>query len=532
MKLRWRIRDIIDLEYFLSEDDPVHHGAIDHRDREIFLKEVVPITGKTDTVDADRKTIIRLWLEARRQAVQDPEAGETILPGKIFSATLSILTFGLLTAGLMIGSGLAVSLLNYQGFQPVNVWTFFGAFVVFQGILICILAVSTLIRNVVRSLRYTSIVHFILSRLTAGGFRIFATRAMYHFSGEVRNRLASVSGIIKGRKQIYSSVFYRQFFLLIQLVGIGFNLGAIGGSLLKIVGTDLAFGWQSTIQFSSHAVYQFVKTVALPWSSIVPPSLSHPTLAQIEGSRMVLKDGIYHLTTPDLVSWWPFLLFSVLCYGFLPRILLFGAGVIARKKALKKLDFRHAACNRLIRRMTVPGLETYGPGPDQPATNLSGDPDEDKSLTVMKRTMETGRSMIVLIPDDISEEVSEEALKAFAHEHPDMARRLQLKITFDAETDQQALAAQAEPVFLNEHSLVVILQEAWQPPIAETLLYYKKLREILGKRMELWIFLIGKPCADGMVAPVDPSEWKIWKQAVQTLADPFLEITKGQGESG
>ena len=35
---------------------------------------------------------------------------------------------------------------------------------------------------------------------------------------------------------------------------------------------------------------------------------------------MVLKEGIYHLTTPDLVSWWPFLLLAVCFYGFLPRI--------------------------------------------------------------------------------------------------------------------------------------------------------------------------------------------------------------------
>ena len=88
-------------------------------------------------------------------------------------------------------------------------------------------------------------------------------------------------------------------------------LVGIDGQVVQVVTADIAFGWQSTIQFSSDAVYTFVKIFSLPWSWIEPLSIVNPTYAQIQGSRMVLKDGIYHLATPDLVSWWPFLLLSV-----------------------------------------------------------------------------------------------------------------------------------------------------------------------------------------------------------------------------
>ena len=40
----------------------------------------------------------------------------------------------------------------------------------------------------------------------------------------------------------------------------------------------------------------------MPWAWLLPADLAYPSLAQVEGSHMVLKEGIYHLATGDLVA--------------------------------------------------------------------------------------------------------------------------------------------------------------------------------------------------------------------------------------
>ncbi|MBW1828667.1 MAG: DUF2868 domain-containing protein, partial [Deltaproteobacteria bacterium] len=369
-------------------------------------------------------------------------------------------------------------------------------------------------------------------------FRKVATRAVNKLSAEKRNRLAAVAGIMKGRNRVYGPVFYWPVFTLAQIIGIGFNLGILAGSLLRIVSLDLAFGWQSTIQFSSQAVYMFVKTVALPWSWIVSPAIAHPTYAQIEGSRMVLKDGIYHLATPDLVSWWPFLLLAVLCYGFLPRIILFGVGIMARKRAMDRVAFDHAACNRLLRRLNTQVLETDGrmaangrikvnDGSAQPADAHEGVAEPEADDTALQ-----GHDAIVLVPDDIFEQCPNETLEKVLKEGLGINCRQQIQTTGDIDEDKKALTDLAfsetgsETGSQTSDALhpVIVLQEAWQPPIAETLFYFRKLRELLGSKTQIHIFLIGKPIPETFFTNAEASDWNIWKQAIQKLGDPFLEI--------
>ncbi len=526
MKFKWKIRDLIDLEYFLQEDEDADDAAVIGRDRDIYLKEILPALEKDGALDiSDRKRIIRLWLEGRRRMAKASPGVETILPGKLFVDIFTLFLILFLVTGIILGTGLAFAFLEYRGTEPVNVSTYFGVFVIFQILLVCALMTFSLLRRWIRSLRHIALLQPIFSVLLAGVFRKIATHASNKLSAERRNRLAAVAGIMKGQKQIYGPVFYWPVFILAQVIGIGFNLGVLAGSVLRIVSLDLAFGWQSTIQFSSKAVYMFVKTIALPWSWIVSPSMAHPTYGQIEGSRMVLKDGIYHLTTPDLVSWWPFLFLAVLFYGFLPRIILLGVGMLGRKRATDKVAFNHAACNRLLRRLNTPVLETDGRtaenvGPvrsaDEPAAAIHSDAGEPEA---------PGHDAILLIPDDISGQCTHEALEESLKQTLGMNLKQRIDIACDIEEDERALADLDTFRPLNGLLPVVVLQEAWQPPIAETLLYFRKLREFLGSEAQIHIFLIGKPAPDNFLSGAGPADWKIWKQAIQKLGDPFLEIS-------
>ena len=526
MKLTWQIRDLIDLEYFLHVDDNSDDDAVVRRDREIYLNEVLPALEKDGSPEAaDRKTIIRLWFESRRRIAKDSAGKGTPLPGKLFGDSFRLLLVLFLVTGIIVGTGMAFTFLEYSGTAPVNVSAYFGVFVVFQIVLLCVLMAVSLLRRWIRSLRYISLFQPILGALLAGVFRKTTTHAMRELSAEKQDRLAAVTGIIKGKKKVYGSVFYWPAFIIIQIAGIGFNLGVLAGSIVRIVSLDLAFGWQSTIQFSSGAVYMFVKMVALPWSWIVSSSIAHPTYAQIEGSRMVLKDGIYQLATPDLVSWWPFLLLAVLCYGFLPRIILFGVGIMARKRAANKVDFNHAACSKLLRRLTTPVLETDGQTEgNNGICHLPADGAGDGVLPDAGKTAVPWHDATVLVPDDISGQSTKEALEVSLKKRLGMDCKRMIEIAFDVEEDKKVLSALIGSHPLTDLNPVVVLQEAWQPPIAETLLYFRKLRGLLGAETQIHIFLIGKPAPETFLTSAGPADWKVWKQAIQTLGDPFIEI--------
>jgi hypothetical protein len=288
---------------------------------------------------------------------------------------------------------------------------------------------------------------------------------------------------------------------------------------VKLSGADVAFGWQSTFQVSGRAVYGLVEALAMPWRWMVPPSLAHPSLAAIEGSRIVLKEGIASLATGDLVAWWPFLCLSVLFYGLLPRLVLLVMGIFVQRHLLSRLRFDHSACNRLVRAMTSPAFSTAGAPPASPG-EAAGEP---VSSTAGKVDHDQG-GFVALVPEDIGG--AAEGLADIA------ARGLSLRVT-----DQRTIATgdPQDPAVLDIMaeirkdtgvSGVLVLQEAWQPPILENLNFLKQLRQRLGARAGIVVGLIGKPGRNTLFTPPRDTDVRIWKHRVDALADPYLEVER------
>ncbi|GBC60609.1 DUF2868 domain-containing protein [Desulfonema ishimotonii] len=73
---------------------------------------------------------------------------------------------------------------------------------------------------------------------------------------------------------------------------------------------------------------------------------------------------------------------------------------------------------------------------------------------------------------------------------------------------------------------VLILQEAWQPPIRETLTFIQALRKILGEQSRIEVGLIGKPGPDTIFTPVKEENWNIWTQKLNTMGDPWLRLER------
>ncbi len=612
-QLKWTIGDIIDLEYFFKKDlSRTDQVDLKKRDRQIYLDYIEPVLnedGQLKKIDQDlpcdsdnnfnsgkekssagsntngttgtnhdrktlnhfRKNIIRLWLHEMRAKVKVEISHPFLFPGNFYEEIHKILKILFLILGILAGISLCTSFFSYTGTNPLNVAYFIAITVLPQIFLLTILLLSFFLakQNIITKKQF-GIYGF--TGVCVEKFMLWSGKKIFgKMSGIDREKILTLLGIIREGKIVYGFLFFWPVFILFQLFAMGFNAGVLGSTLFHVMFFDTAFGWQSTVQVNAHNVYKIVSMIAAPWSWFIPPDIAFPGPAEIQGSRMILKDGILHLTTINLVSWWPFLCFTVLFYGFLPRFILFLSANICLKRNLNRQKLNQGDCSKLIRRMLSPSV-SLNPTPSASDTeNLQGsiksssshdlqkfthdlqNPMDQNSIdsdkffrskqNSSKLTGEAAMEFTALIPDDIYDQCDFEQLKLIVKNNIGcylnctMSGIIRVGIDFDH--DMEAI----EKIIsdnkkdnksnksnkgnkINKSNLhgFILIYEAWQPPIREILKFIKNIRKAGGKEMPLIIARIGKPDKKTMFSPVKEMDLKIWNMKIKGLGDPYIQI--------
>ncbi len=555
--LPWRIGDLIDLEYFFLTDEPGNgppppaatdaagpddrpDGDRTQRDRELFLRQIAPglpadfREPAALSRPAARRRIIRHWVELRRGT---GGASPKSTPGMLYADTRCFFLAILFLIPLLSGAGLASSLLLYTGREPLNISVYLGVLILPQLLWLFLLLLYSLAAGTDRRGGGGRLPHGVLART---GFQ----RLMKRFAGsadrpeilnaERRMTLEAASGFWKRLDRIYGGLLRRPFFVLLQWAGVWFNMGILAATLLRVTGTDLAFGWQSTLEIGPEAVHRAVEWISAPWASWIPASLAPPDLEAVRGSRIILKEGMHHLATPDLTAWWPFLCSCVAVYGLLPRLLLLLAGWAGIRWRLARLPLAHGDCDRLLARMLSPGLKTGGRPDHAPGPSGGADfPDLPDAPDSPGLPAAVSGPLAVLMPADMNDDLTGAALASLIRErfHRDPEKILPLgPLPSDTRRSMAEL-----PDFLNASGgSVLILQEAWQPPIQETLRLFRDLRVRVGDTCPVGILLAGRPRPPGTDAPeadrvrpclpVADEHRRIWQRRIASLGDPWLFI--------
>ncbi|MFO7557929.1 MAG: DUF2868 domain-containing protein [Desulfobacterales bacterium] len=529
-KKNWRIRDLIDLEYFLNDNEGIQDkpDSEDQHliDRKIYLNHIEPVFPKSDDRNSDhRKWILRLWLEKRREIEKEKNGREDLLPGDAFHITYQLMVPIFIIAGTLFGAGAAFSFLVYKGTAPINVSAYMGLFVLTQVLLIVLIFVFFYLKRRTGNFSRPSLLHTLMGRFLTGMVIRLKEGVYSKLSGEKRYRIEAAIGLARGKRKVYGTVFYWPFFILAQIFAVSFNIGVLSATILKVIGSDLAFGWQSTIRISSQAVYGAVALISSPWSWFIPETIAHPSLTQIEGSRMILKDGIYHLSTSGLISWWPFLCFSVLCYGFFPRLFLLAGGIAAGKKAILKIGFHNTECDRLMLRMKTPVINTGGfPEEELDYETFQFDAISPFPPVGAEAGFITESSIIALVPGDIINSCSGNEFKKAVAECTGLKLIQIISFGLNPEEDRKALEFISRIRWDEERPNLMVVQEAWQPPIKEIILFLKQLRKTIGEKTLIRIGLIGKPGPDTIFTAVKAENITVWKNAVVRLGDPSVLI--------
>lgn len=526
MKQKWHIRDIIDLEYFFYADDE-NGKQSSQRDRDIYLKYINQTAHGQKSQDAFSKSaIIRYWLHERKNAEKELFKSETIFPGDVFSRGYQLLIYAFIAVGFVVGATVTYSFLYYKGTEPLNVSSYIGIFVITQIFFIAALILIFFLRKTTRLLTNIPIINSLFGILLRRLVLKITKSITKNFSTRRRLNLQAVIGLIRAKTIIYNSIFYWPLFIVSQIFAISFNLGILYATISRVLMSDLAFGWQSTLQIGPQAVHSLIKIISMPWSWFIPPQIAHPTIEQIEGSRIILKNGIYSLSTENLASWWPFLCLAVLFYGLLPRIILFVTAIVVKNNALRNLDFSHSACDKLMLRMETPILNTKG----NPTTrkqsvihieNITSSLDKQKRI--VKDAIMSKENAVVFVPDDIFNQCRKAELDSFINDTFGFQLGRIVKTGVDFEQDEKALNFAANVQWKDNVRRVILLQEAWQPPIKETVLFIKKIRNVLGNKAVIGIALIGKP-SDTIFTKPKWEDVAIWNQSINKLADPYMRV--------
>jgi len=516
MPIQWRIRDLLDLEFFLSGNNPLPDGF----DRDVYLA-----FAETRSAPHSRRELIRYWLDRRRERETAGDR-ENTLPGAVYAELIVLFRILLAMLALFIGATVTWSLLSYQGQQPVNVFTCLWVLLVPQVLLLLLLLVGSVFRGT-RIIRSFFLLYPLMAGLARRLFRRVGGIMANRMTADNRERFRSTVGLLGQARTVYGSVFLWPVFNTAQLTGIFFNLAIIATLLLRVTITDLAFGWQSTLQPGPETVHRIVQSISLPWNWLVAPPLSHPTLDQIAGSKMVLKEGIFRLATRDLVAWWPFLAFSILFYGLIPRLLLAVFGYVRKRRALKTLDFAHAACDRLVQRMQTPRINTES----RPYVEKVPPPPRLHPVEPMAADAISGQTpAILIIPQELLAqfdpgETADRIRTCFAMNPVET-----IPAEIDAVTDGKRVST-ALGNLPDGPVRIVILQEAWQPPIKETLSWLRGLREAAGNSVGMVIALVGKPMAGNPFTPPTDTDRTVWERSIQGIGDAYLRVEPlGKGD--
>jgi hypothetical protein len=512
MKSIWRYRDIIDLEYFLSLDNgasPEKLPDLHKRDRRIFQGRFNEKSGEQNKTS--RRFLLRQWLEGRRE--EERSGGNTLLPGQLAEEVFSRVCFLFFALGILTGLGSGYSFFTYTGTAPLNVFHYLAIFVFLQLILLLILGCVFIVRTG-KFFPTPSLLSSLVADLLIKIFQRSANRLLSQLSADKRNGFSAALGVIK-TKSSYSPLLYWPVFMIMQFSAIGFNVGLLSTTLYKVAVTDIAFGWQSTIRFSSEAIYQLVRFLALPWSWLLGSHLAHPSLLEIEGSRIILKDGIAHLATGDLISWWPFLCFALLTYGLLPRLFLLLVAANSKKRILRKLHFGQAIFSRILLRMQTPLVLTQAKAEGQKEFEATSSESSEERISVIS-------SMIhVLIPADIFDRCPDAELYRILAPKKNLLIN-KTKTGDDYASDRKILADLA--AHAPGGSGVLILVEAWMPPITDFVVFLKDLRKALPQTAPIRVGLLGRANTETIFTPAKPGDMKIWKQKFDSLGDPYLSL--------
>jgi len=350
---------------------------------ELFDLEALALREKGESEEVRRGRHRNLGRRALDQGVSADDAAGLLrtlvrtdaspTPGSRFEAALGWFHSIVALAGMLGGAAVSLGLFHSGGPHPVNVLNVLAALVGVQIVLLLLLLVALLPRRPSAS---PGLVQEVLLR----GLQSLLTRFMPDSDPRLLRDLV-------GRLDTHMGLTRWLLVRAAQIFGVSFNLAALACCLFRIVFTDVAFGWSTTLHLDATELRRVLKGLAAPWSWLAPKSV--PTLemvqltqySHLEGKYLVRAVGERSMSVPILGGWWRFLVLSIVTYGFLPRMLVLSLAELRVRRILRETPMRNEEFRRLVEWMKLPLVTTSSDGtPAAPPAPSDGPPSPEPAL--------------------------------------------------------------------------------------------------------------------------------------------------------
>ncbi len=495
---QWTLPELIDLQGQCWMDRDIDPATLERRDRNCFQNAGLDAS-------ADASDLLKHWLtEMQRVRPLEPS------PGRLFMRATTILSLFLCLLAVSAGVSATLWTLRYDGTVPVNVSVFLGLLIAPQLLMLAgylPLLLLAWVRGSLFARAYALPSNWLRSLLNWLWHQPWLHERT---SAQGRDRAKILSIGLQSLLKHHGAVVANRLFGLFQLSGVVFNLAVLGCMVLLLLFTDRAFGWQSSLVDSPENVHALVKVLSSPWSWLAGETVSHPSLEQIIGSRIVLRESGAMLESTDLLAWWPFLLACVLVYGLLPRGLVWMMTRWNESRMLARLKFERFEEASIVERMKSVEWNLQG------RVSKSREADERSATPLSAAESLAGREALqVVVLQESFERYGEQVLQSTLAEQWEVA-----------EPKLQVVKRLSEPALAHPagQGQVLLLLEGWQPPIQERLNELASLaRRLRDSEQSLVILLLGKPAVK-TVQPLSTSMRTVWQQKLRLLSLPNLRL--------
>lgn len=493
-----KLSEIINIEYQLYRDTQSDPIEIRKRDREI---------GKSYTgSEGDRTSFFRFWLKKL--------GDKNSYPGQSLTSALTFLRYLIFFFFIISGSITCAGLMAYDGSRPVNIVNFLAVFVGFQ-ILLYLLFFLNILPGGIRC-----------KIPLIGDFYRFAGFFLTYIMGKISNNLyknktESIRHITdifhrtKSRHVIYQRIERWTLFSITQLGGFAFSLGALLACTYLIFFSDIAFAWNTTLDVSADFFHRIVSVISSPWVLISSDLV--PTIDLVESTRYFRLDGNYssiHSSALAAGGWWPFLIFTLIFYGLIPRFIFLMISRVTLVRAQKRAPFLSAELDSLYRRLTSPIFSSQ----TKNVTHLEEKTENQKMIISDEHSLKSEACYLIVWGEiDLPEIELEKVIQAG---FPWSIIKIYYAGMLDNIQDEQTLKYFDGS---KDDAPVLFLAESWEAPGKAVEHFLHRLRTNIKKDRSIVIGLLNQDSGNRIISP-SRTDWQNWQDAVVKLNDPFISV--------
>ncbi len=441
-KKKWSLEELVDFEVAVQQSPSV--------ETEVGRRIRDELRAGDLSARRERRWGFQEWLRSKKRGSGAKVVGVTRLGG----VALLVITFFL---GVGVIRGLVTEV---DGQGAMNIWVMLAATIGIQWVILGV-----------------GLIAFGLARYWIGGLGWLKET----IAAVVRRLAGKVSpdawrSLVRGKGRQPSALAWRLTRML-QLGGVGFNLGLIVGLFGVLWFTEIAFYWESSLsQFGGESLGEVTRFLAGAWGG------SGLTDANILG----LKDVSGETGDENWTAFFNFIFVALVMWGLLPRVLLWGVAVWKERGVLAGLEFQDQEHRKLWREI---------------------------SRVERAVTMEGMKDGVVLLDvGGLELEVAE--IRPFLLQNLRVNPEKVYSVgVLDASEEREAWEAmRAAPCG------VVLLVEGWSLSPKQMVALIERIRREAGDETILRVLVMG----DGVAEP-DEADFTTWQEFIDGLRDARLE---------